>query len=84
MTTQDMTYLVDLRAKESACSGMPYALRAPINEKSNATAVGPFGFVSWCDLKFSSHAPGSEIVSSWRPFSPSAFSPPSFLRTETQ
>lgn len=79
MTTQEITYFVDLRAKESACSGMPYAFCAPTNEKSNATAVGPLGFVSWCDLKFSSHAPGSEIVSSWTPFSPSTFSPPSFL-----
>lgn len=35
------------------------------NVKSNATASGPFGFESWCDLKSSSQAPGSSSISSF-------------------
>lgn len=52
-------YLVDFKARLSACSGNPYACSAPINDISIPTAIGPYGLESWCDLKFSSHAPGS-------------------------
>uniref|UniRef100_A0A182VLH5 Uncharacterized protein n=1 Tax=Anopheles merus TaxID=30066 RepID=A0A182VLH5_ANOME len=46
-------------ANESACSGTPNSTFACGKVKSSASPSGPFGFESWCDLKFSSHAPGS-------------------------